>query len=153
MRGGLDRGDHRHGSVPQLEHGVAEALRRELHLPELVDQDGTARAGRIERRQRQPFECVEVDAIATHARRPFDVDVCQEAALAGERFDVEANPAAAFAQLSREEAGRRDPGLAQQLGQPAHGGRLPGSRPGGDKDSDQQVRCRAAAVRRSSSSP
>jgi hypothetical protein len=80
----------------------------------------------------------------------------EHAALALEGLDLEADAPAALAQFPGQEAADGDAGRSQELGQATKGRGLPGAGARRNQESDgtlvQQVRCSAAAVRRSSSS-
>jgi hypothetical protein len=119
------QGDRR---LEQLSYRISEPLRGELHLAELVDQRHAAGPA-LERRQRDPLERLEIDAVATHPGRSPQVAVSQRRAVALERLDREAHAASALAELLGRKPRDRHARLAQQGGQAPEGRGLAGPRP------------------------
>jgi hypothetical protein len=87
----------RHRQVEEPDHGFPKALRGELHLPELVDQDDALLTPSAHRGERHSLKRLEVDAVASNAWRPGQLHVSQEPPLAIEALDLEANAATAMA--------------------------------------------------------
>jgi hypothetical protein len=136
----LDRRDQPDWPFEQPGDGGAERLRRELHLPELVDQHDAALRRRRQRGEGDPLEVGQVHAIPSDSRWAGKADVGKHAVRAGERLDCEADSAAAFADLLGDKARERNAGLAQDRPEPARDGRLADRRPALNEDEKRALR-------------
>jgi hypothetical protein len=133
----LDCREERNAAPEELRDDRTEGAGRELHLPELVDQDDLPLLDSCERGQGDPLEGFEIDAVAPHTRRAREADVRECRPLAGERLDREADSPPRLAQLLGDEPAQRDASFAEQLTR-ANGNRcLPDSRAALEQDANR----------------
>jgi chemotaxis protein methyltransferase CheR len=133
MAGEVDRRHQRDWLLEQFGDGGAERLRRQLHLPELVDQGDGGGGRRRQRRKGKLLEGGQIDAVLPNAGRAGKADVGQHRARPRERLDREADAAAAFAELLGDETRERNAGVSQERGESPRNGRLADRRPALDE--------------------